>query len=163
VPLKHSRLKLDAASDYLNWYNSGWQGAFIAGKATTARFREARKFLDLRMGYWYEGKPREGYPRSVRPLMEKAGNVRDGGALWQRMAMCGLELPDGRAALSDQALERVHRRMTLAAGIGKAPRRACPSAQVRAALAGALVSCCSRAAGDRAAVHVRRPLVFVVV
>ena len=31
VPLKHlTGLKLDAAMEYLNWYNSGWQGAFIA-------------------------------------------------------------------------------------------------------------------------------------
>src|SRR5712672_771701 len=31
APMAHlSGLRLDCAMEYLNWYNSGWQGAFIA-------------------------------------------------------------------------------------------------------------------------------------
>ncbi len=48
VPLKHlTGLKLDAALDYLNWYNSGWQGAFIARQGYYSSVPEnARKFLE---------------------------------------------------------------------------------------------------------------------
>jgi putative spermidine/putrescine transport system substrate-binding protein len=89
VPLKHlTGLKLDAALDYLNWYNSGWQGAFIARQGYYSTVPEnARKFLEpYEWDYWYEGKPAEkDIHDPFGALMEKAGNVRDGGALWQRM------------------------------------------------------------------------------
>ena len=35
--------KLEAAYEYLNWYYSGWQGAFVAATATTARCRARRR------------------------------------------------------------------------------------------------------------------------
>jgi len=89
VALKHlTGLKLDAALDYLNWYNSGWQGAFIARQGYYSSVPEnARKFLEpYEWDYWYEGKPAEkDIHDPFGALMEKAGNVRDGGALWQRM------------------------------------------------------------------------------
>jgi putative spermidine/putrescine transport system substrate-binding protein len=89
VPLKHlSGLKLDAAFEYLNWYNSGWQGAFIARQGYYSTVPEnAKKFLEpYEWDYWYEGKPAEkDIHDPFGALMEKAGNVRDGGALWQRM------------------------------------------------------------------------------
>jgi putative spermidine/putrescine transport system substrate-binding protein len=89
VPLKHlTGLKLDAALDYLNWYNSGWQGAFIARQGYYSSVPEnARKLLEpYEWDYWYEGKPAEkDIHDPFGALMEKAGNVRDGGALWQRM------------------------------------------------------------------------------
>jgi len=89
VPLKHlSGIKLDAAIEYLNWYNSGWQGAFIARQGyygtvpeTTKQFLEAYEW-----DYWYEGKPAaQDIKDPFGKLMEKAGNKRDGGALWDRM------------------------------------------------------------------------------
>jgi putative spermidine/putrescine transport system substrate-binding protein len=81
-------LKLDAAYEYLNWYQSGWQGGFIAKQgyyssvpATVKSFLTADEW-----DYWYEGKPAHraitdpyGHP------MEPAGHVRDGGSLWERM------------------------------------------------------------------------------
>ena len=89
VPLKHlTGLKLDAALDYLNWYNSGWQGAFIARQGYYSSVPEnAKKFLEpYEWDYWYEGKPAEkDIHDPFGASMEKAGNVRDGGALWQRM------------------------------------------------------------------------------
>jgi putative spermidine/putrescine transport system substrate-binding protein len=89
VPLKHlTGLKLDAALDYLNWYNSGWQGAFIARQGYYSSVPDnARKFLEpYEWDYWYDGKPAaKDIHDPFGALMEKAGNVRDGGALWQRM------------------------------------------------------------------------------
>src|SRR5258707_2416240 len=58
VPLQHlTGLKLHAALDYLNWYNSGWQGAFIARQGYYSSVPEnARKFLEpYEWDYWYEG------------------------------------------------------------------------------------------------------------
>ena len=41
-----SGLKLDCAYEYLNWYNSGWQGGFIAKQGYYSAVPEtAKKFL----------------------------------------------------------------------------------------------------------------------
>lgn len=89
APMAHlSGLKLDAAFEYINWYNSGWQGAFIARQGYYSSVPEtARKFLtDDEWGYWYEGKPAQHDIKDpYGNLMEKAGRVRDGGSFWQRM------------------------------------------------------------------------------
>ncbi|WP_158818867.1 PotD/PotF family extracellular solute-binding protein [Methylocapsa sp. S129] len=89
VPLKHlSGLKLDAAMEYLNWYNSGWQGAFIARQGYYGTVPETtKKFLEpYEWDYWYEGKAAaQDIKDPFGKLMEKAGNKRDGGALWDRM------------------------------------------------------------------------------
>lgn len=88
APMAHlSGLKLDCAMEYLNWYNSGWQGGFIAKQGYYSPVPEtARKFLTpAEWDYWYEGKPaavdiKDPYGH----LMEKAGATRDGGSLWER-------------------------------------------------------------------------------
>src|SRR5579875_847323 len=89
APMAHlSGLKLDAAFEYINWYNSGWQGAFIARQGYYSSVPEtARKFLtEDEWGYWYEGKPAQHDIKDpYGNLMEKAGRVRDGGSFWQRM------------------------------------------------------------------------------
>jgi len=89
APMAHlSGLKLDAAFEYLNWYNSGWQGAFIARQGYYSSVPEnAKKFLtEDEWGYWYEGKPaHHDIKDPYGNLMEKAGRVRDGGSFWQRM------------------------------------------------------------------------------
>jgi putative spermidine/putrescine transport system substrate-binding protein len=89
VPLKHlTGIKLDAALEYLNWYNSGWQGAFIARQGYYSSVpANAKKFLEpYEWDYWYEGKPAEkDIHDPFGALMEKAGNVRDGGAMTSRM------------------------------------------------------------------------------
>jgi putative spermidine/putrescine transport system substrate-binding protein len=87
--MKHlSGLKLDCAYEYMNWYTSGFQGAFIARQGYySAQPDNARKFLtEAEWDYWYGGKP--AATDIVDPfgkLMEKAGRTRDGGALWDRM------------------------------------------------------------------------------
>ncbi len=87
-PMAHlSGLKLDCAMEYVNWYNSGWQGGFIAKQGYYSPVPEtAKKFLtEAEWDYWYDGKPA---PVDITDpygnLMEKKGQVRDGGSLWER-------------------------------------------------------------------------------
>ncbi|MGE0226270.1 MAG: PotD/PotF family extracellular solute-binding protein [Acetobacteraceae bacterium] len=87
--MKHlTGLKRDCFYEYMNWYTSGFEGAFIARQGYyTAQPENARKFLTpAEWDYWYGGKPAE--TDIVNPygkLMEKAGNVRDGGSFWDRL------------------------------------------------------------------------------
>ena len=89
APMAHlSGLKLDAAIEYINWYNSGWQGGFIAKQGYYSSVPEtARKFLTpAEWDYWYDGKPaQQDIMDPYGHLMEKAGRTRDGGGFWQRM------------------------------------------------------------------------------
>jgi putative spermidine/putrescine transport system substrate-binding protein len=89
APMRHlTGLKLDAAYEYLNWYQSGWQGGFIAKQGYYSSVPEtARKFMtEDEWGYWYDGKPAKGDIKDpYGNLMEKAGRVRDGGTFWERM------------------------------------------------------------------------------
>jgi putative spermidine/putrescine transport system substrate-binding protein len=83
-----SGLKLDAAYEYLNWYQSGWQGGFIAKQGYYSSVPEtAKQFMTpAEWEYWYEGKPaRSDIQDPYGNHMEKAGHVRDGGSLWERM------------------------------------------------------------------------------
>ena len=60
APMKHlSGLKLDCFYEYMNWYTSGFQGAFIAREGYYSSVPEnARKFLtEAEWDYWYGGKP----------------------------------------------------------------------------------------------------------
>lgn len=87
--MKHLEgIRLEAAYEYLNWYQSGWEGAFIARQGYYSAVPEtAKKFLsEDEWGYWYEGKPAKGdIMDPYGNLMEKAGAVRDGGSFWERM------------------------------------------------------------------------------
>ncbi len=88
-PMAHlTGLKLDAAMEYINWYNSGWQGGFIAKQGYYSAVPEtAKNFMTAdEWGYWYEGKPAAADIKDpYGQLMDKAGAVRDGGAFWDRM------------------------------------------------------------------------------
>jgi putative spermidine/putrescine transport system substrate-binding protein len=89
APMRHlSGLKLDAAYEYLNWHQSGWQGGFIAKQGYYSSVPEtAKKFMtEDEWNYWYEGKPAQSEIKDpYGNHMEKAGTVRDGGAFWDRM------------------------------------------------------------------------------
>jgi putative spermidine/putrescine transport system substrate-binding protein len=88
APMAHlTGLRADCAMEYLNWYNSGWQGGFIAKQGYYSPVPEtAKQFLTAEeWDYWYDGKPaavdiKDPYGN----LMEKQGAVRDGGSLWER-------------------------------------------------------------------------------
>ena len=89
APMKHlAGLKLDCFYEYMNWYTSGFQGAFIARQGYYSSVPEnAKKFLtEAEWDYWYGGKPAAtDITDPYGKLMEKAGNTRDGGAFWDRM------------------------------------------------------------------------------
>ena len=77
APMAHlNGLKLDAAYEYLNWYQSGWQGGFIAKQGYYSSVPEtAKKFMtEDEWDYWYEGKPAESDIKDpYGNLMEKPG------------------------------------------------------------------------------------------
>ena len=80
--------KLDAAYDYLNWYMSGWQGAFIAKQGYYSSVLDTVKktMSPEEWDYWFEGKPAKVEIKDpYGALMEKPGAVRDGGSFWNRM------------------------------------------------------------------------------
>jgi len=87
--MKHvTGLKLECFHEYLDWYTGGFEGAFIARQGYYAAQPEnARKYLtEVEWDYWYGGKPAAAdILNPYGKLMEKAGNVRDGGAFWDRL------------------------------------------------------------------------------
>ncbi|MFJ1310267.1 PotD/PotF family extracellular solute-binding protein [Agrobacterium sp. P15N1-A] len=86
---KHlSGAKLDAAYEYINWYTSGWVGAYLNRQGYySAAMETAKEHMSAdEWGYWVEGKPAQG--DIIAPdgkVMEKAGAVRDGGSFEERM------------------------------------------------------------------------------
>lgn len=61
----------DAAYDYMNWWLSGWPGAFIArqGYYISNPQRSAQYLSDAEWNYWYQGKPAD------EPLLGPDGNI----------------------------------------------------------------------------------------
>ncbi len=81
-------IKLDAAYEYLNWYMSGWQGAFIAKQGYYSSVLETvqKTMSPDEWDYWFEGKPaKTDIKDPYGNVMEKAGKTRDGGSFWERM------------------------------------------------------------------------------
>lgn len=82
-------LKLDAAYEYLNWYNSGWVGGFIAkqGYYSSNPKTAMANLTENERGFFYEGKAATADITS--PTGEKtnsAGDVRDGGSYEERFS-----------------------------------------------------------------------------
>jgi putative spermidine/putrescine transport system substrate-binding protein len=86
---KHlSGLELDAAYEYINWYLSGWVGAFLNRQGYYSAVLDTAKqhMAAAEWGYWMEGKPAAG--DIVDPFgtkIESAGATRDGGSFYERM------------------------------------------------------------------------------
>ena len=80
--------KLDAAYDFINWFLSGWAGAYLNRQGYYSAVLETAKthMEPYEWAYWMEGKPAEkdikGPDGSV---LEKAGASRDGGSFETRM------------------------------------------------------------------------------
>jgi len=87
--MKHvDGLKLDCFYEYMNWYTSGFEGAFIARQGYySAQPENTRKYLtEAEWDYWFGGKPAATDILSpFGKVMERAGNVRDGGDIWTRL------------------------------------------------------------------------------
>ncbi|MDR3536559.1 MAG: PotD/PotF family extracellular solute-binding protein [Acetobacteraceae bacterium] len=86
---KHlSGLELDAAYEYINWYLSGWVGAYLNRQGYYSAVLETaqQNMTADEWGYWIEGKPAQSDILSPEgKVMEKAGAVRDGGSFTERM------------------------------------------------------------------------------
>lgn len=86
---KHlSGLELAAAYEYINWYLSGWVGAYLNRQGYySAVLDTAKEFMSPNeWGYWMEGKPATADILSPEgKVMEKVGAVRDGGSFAARM------------------------------------------------------------------------------
>ena len=86
---KHlSGLQLDAVYEYINWYLSGWVGAYLNRQGYySAVLDTAKQNMSAdEWGYWMEGKPAKSDILSPEgKVMEKAGAVRDGGSFQERM------------------------------------------------------------------------------
>ncbi len=86
---KHLKgIELDAAYEYLNWYLSGWVGAYLNRQGYYSAVLETAKahMEPYEWAFWMEGKPAEKDIMSPEgKLMEKAGAVRDGGSFYDRM------------------------------------------------------------------------------
>lgn len=79
----------DAAYEYMNWWLSGWPGAFIARQGYyISNAQRSRGHLTAdEWGYWYEGKPAvadiKGTDGSV---VAGSGDLRDGGSYERRFS-----------------------------------------------------------------------------
>ena len=83
-----SGLELDAAYEYIDWYLSGWVGAYLNRQGYYSAAPETSKayMTEDEWGFWMEGKAAQG--DIVSPsgdVMERAGAVRDGGSFQERM------------------------------------------------------------------------------
>jgi putative spermidine/putrescine transport system substrate-binding protein len=82
-------VRRDAAYEYLNWYNSGWVGGFIAKQGYYSANVETAKaaLTENERGFFYEGKAATADITS--PTGDKtnsAGEVRDGGSYEERFS-----------------------------------------------------------------------------
>jgi putative spermidine/putrescine transport system substrate-binding protein len=85
-------LKRDAAMEYLNWYQSGWQGAFIARQGYYSMVQETTQaaLTPEEWDFWYAGKAAAvDIKDPFGNLIEKAGAVRDGGSHAERTGNFG--------------------------------------------------------------------------
>lgn len=86
---KHlSGAQLGAAYEYINWYLSGFTGAYLNRQGYYSAVLDTAKknMSEDEWGFWMEGKPAKGDIKDPKgKLMEKAGTVRDGGSFDERM------------------------------------------------------------------------------
>ena len=77
----------DAAYEYMNWWLSGWPGAFIARQGYYISTPQLSKphLSEDEWGYWYEGKTNKSDLKNTQgEIAVKAGNQRTGGSYENR-------------------------------------------------------------------------------
>jgi len=80
--------KLDAGYEFINWFLSGWAGAFLNRQGYYSAVLDTAKahMEPYEWAYWMEGKPAEKDIHGPDGgLLEKAGASRDGGSYEARM------------------------------------------------------------------------------
>ncbi|MGI9451077.1 MAG: ABC transporter substrate-binding protein [Geminicoccaceae bacterium] len=88
IPTHVEGKMLDACYEFINWYLSGWAGAFLNRQGYyTAVLETAQAQMEpWEWNYWMEGAEAEN--EVVSPTddpIAKAGEIRDGGSYWDRM------------------------------------------------------------------------------
>ena len=89
LPRTLANKKQDAAYEFINWFLSGWAGAYLSRQGYyPAVLSTTKKVLaPYEWAYWYEGKPAtEDIHAPNGTLIEKTGAVRDGGSYETRMS-----------------------------------------------------------------------------
>ncbi|MCJ8269385.1 MAG: extracellular solute-binding protein [Psychrosphaera sp.] len=84
----HGRVK-DVAYEYMNWWLSGWPGAFIArqGYYISNPQRSAKQLSKAEWDYWYGGKPASQQLRGTDGKVSvKQGAIRTGGSYEKRLS-----------------------------------------------------------------------------
>ncbi len=79
----------DAAYEYMNWWLSGWPGAFIArqGYYISNPQRSAKYLTDAEWDYWYQGKPaKEPLKGTDGKVSVHQGEQRSGGSYEDRFS-----------------------------------------------------------------------------
>ncbi len=79
----------DAAYEFMNWWLSGWPGAYVARQGYYISVPErARPHLSpAEWDYWYEGKPATVELRGPEgDVAVRRGEVRNGGSYWERFS-----------------------------------------------------------------------------
>jgi putative spermidine/putrescine transport system substrate-binding protein len=79
----------DRAYEFMNWWLSGWPGAFVARQGYyISNPQRSRPYLDrAEWDYWYEGKPAEGDLHGPEgKVAVRSGGVRNGGSYWRRFS-----------------------------------------------------------------------------
>jgi putative spermidine/putrescine transport system substrate-binding protein len=88
VPAHLSGKQLDAVYEFINWYLSGWTGAFLnrQGYYTAVLGTAQAQMEPWEWDFWMEGKPaaKDVVSPTGDPI-EPAGTIRDGGSFWERM------------------------------------------------------------------------------
>ncbi|BBK40223.1 ABC transporter substrate-binding protein [Allostella vacuolata] len=80
--------KLDASYEFINWFLSGWAGAFLNRQGYYSAVLETAKanMEPYEWAYWMEGKAAEKDIKAPDgTVLEKAGAMRDGGSYEARM------------------------------------------------------------------------------
>lgn len=80
--------KLDLAYEFVNWFLSGWAGAYLNRQGYYSAVLSTAKanMTSDEWGYWMEGKAATGDIKAPDgTTLEKAGGVRDGGSYDDRM------------------------------------------------------------------------------
>jgi putative spermidine/putrescine transport system substrate-binding protein len=88
LPKTLSGRKLDAAYEFINWFLSGWAGAFLNRQGYYSAVLSTAKanMQPYEWAFWMEGKPAaQDIKAPDGTVMEKAGVVRDGGSYEARM------------------------------------------------------------------------------
>ncbi|MDA3889800.1 MAG: extracellular solute-binding protein [Allgaiera sp.] len=88
IPKTTRGKKIDAAYEFVNWFLSGWAGAFLNRQGYYSAVPEtAKEFMKpYEWDFWMEGKPAaQDIHAPDGTLIEKAGAVRDGGSYAARM------------------------------------------------------------------------------